>query len=217
MSNSNSNALSRLNIKNNIKNIIFDLDGTLYPLKTLKANMFMAALKNPKRAKLFQKARVLMRDINWDDEKYTNRNKFLQRQAACVNTSVEYLNKYYSDMQKRVFKIKPFVGVKDTLYALKTEGYRLFVYSDFPIENKLKELGVDYYFDSAFTSEDTGFLKPDNRGFLYLKEKTGIECYDTLFVGDDKKKDGGFASSSSIAFSLLGRDWVWMDEKEKSV
>lgn len=205
-------SIDRFRIGDNIKNIIFDLDGTLYPIWQMNANLFFASMKNPKRAKLFRKARKLMRSVNWDDETYTSRTKFLNRQAMSVGVSVEYFDGYYKDMQKRVKRLRCFEGVKDKLLYLREKGFRLYVYSDFPIENKLKELGLEEgYFDAVFSSEVTGFLKPDRRGFEFLKERTGIQSNDTLFVGDSDEKDGGFARNCSMCFAKVGEEWKWED------
>ena len=56
--------------------------------------------------------------------------------------------------------------------------------SDFPVERKLRYLGLDGYWDCALTSEETGYLKPNPEPFLAVAGRLGLPPEQIVFVGD---------------------------------
>ena len=190
--------------------IIFDLDGTLYPLYQLKFNLIALAFRHPIAGYKFFRARTLMRKVNYSTDTFTSRANFLLRQAELVHKTPKYFDKYiYRYIDDRPFQLKAFKGCEEYLDYLKKTGRRLYVYSDFPIGNKLDELGLEKYFDAAYSSEEAGFLKPDTRGFQFLKSKFEFEASRTLFVGDRDFTDVQFALNCLMRYARVAKDWRW--------
>jgi len=71
---------------------------------------------------------------------------------------------------------------------LREKGYKLGVMSDFPVQNKLKFLGLEDW-DCSFTSESTGYLKPHPEPFFELARQMKLDPQEILYVGNSYSKD----------------------------
>jgi FMN phosphatase YigB (HAD superfamily) len=58
------------------------------------------------------------------------------------------------------------------------------VMSDFPIRGRLQDLGVGDYWKIAFSSEDTGYLKPHRKPFEWISELIHVPIENILYVGN---------------------------------
>ena len=85
--------------------------------------------------------------------------------------------------------IKALPGVKEVLEELKQRGFRLGALSDFPVKKKLSFLGLEGYWDIAFTSEATNYLKPHPEPFLVLAKSLGVPPEEVLYVGNSYRYD----------------------------
>ncbi len=189
---------------------IFDIDGTLYHIFYMALNLLALFIKHPRVGINFYKARKAFRKAKWPDKSFASRDVFLRRQAECVGKTAEYFNTHlYRYVNSRAVRLRPFKGMRETLEMLKSMGKKIYVYSDFPVGNKLEELNVPNMFDGEFSAEDSGFLKPDARGLDYLRSKMDFDVERTLFVGDRIFTDGGFAHNCSMMFARIGKDWHW--------
>lgn len=54
---------------------------------------------------------------------------------------------------------------------------------------KVKNSGLEPYFDTIITSEMAGIQKPDPKIFQYALKKTGAKMEETLMIGDDLEVD----------------------------
>ncbi|HAL18578.1 MAG TPA: hypothetical protein DCO86_03000 [Spirochaetaceae bacterium] len=189
---------------------IFDIDGTLYHIVYMLLNLLVLCIKHPIVGMRFYIGRRNFRRKRWPDASFTSREVFLQRQGECAGKDAEYFDVHmYKYVNSRAVRLRPFKGLRETLEILKSMGKRIYVYSDFPVGNKLEELGVGGLFDGEFSAEDSGFLKPDKRGLDYLKTKIDFDVERTLFVGDRAFTDSKFAGNCSMMFAQIGKDWVW--------
>jgi FMN phosphatase YigB (HAD superfamily) len=90
----------------------------------------------------------------------------------------------------QVFKnLKIFPGLKDLLEDLKKRQIPLGVMSDFPIRGRLQDLGVGDYWKIAFSSEDTGYLKPHRKPFEWISELMHVPIPNILYVGNSFRYD----------------------------
>ncbi|OHD13554.1 MAG: hypothetical protein A2Z96_05415 [Spirochaetes bacterium GWB1_48_6] len=97
--------------------------------------------------------------------------------------------KIYKQWFKLFTKVKPFPGLAETLGRLKTAGLKLAVMSDFPIRNRLRDMGLDGYWTTVFSSEETGALKPRPEAFHRLALELGCEPSKILYVGNSYRYD----------------------------
>lgn len=186
-----------------IKAVFFDIDGTLYPIKGLNRQFARLYFFHPIRTVLFFKARKAVREVlKSTGDGSTTRDVFLHRQAQSVGKNGTYFNPIYQDIVKKR-KIAPYKGLVQLLENLKNHNYMLGVLSDFPVENKLKELGLDGYFTYCLSSEDCGYLKPDKRAFDYILRVCGYKCNEVLYIGDSLTKDYNGALNAGMSAVLV--------------
>ena len=112
---------------------------------------------------------------------------------------------FYRGWESYFKKIKPYSHVKQCLEAFKSAGLKLGLLSDFPVETKIKHLGIDSYWDAVLCSEDVGALKPDPRPFLKLAEALGTEPSKILYVGNKVKYDVAGAKRAGMESALISR------------
>lgn len=187
-----------------LKAVLFDIDGTLYPIKYLNRQFFKLSLLTPLKSRNFFKARKLVRRnmLSRPEERLT-REEFLVEQAKSVKKNVKYFDRVYRILQNKR-RLIPYKHVKETLAELKNMGLILGVLSDFPVENKLKELGVEEYFDMTLSAENCAFLKPDRRAFEYILSEMNLNREECLYVGDSKRKDYDGAMNAGMRAELIG-------------
>ncbi len=174
----------------NIKGIGFDIDGTLY------CNCFMyicsipSLIKHPLLLSHFGKVRSEIREHRPVDN-YRRLQAGLIAEAMGkpeVEIRARVEKHLYEDWEKSFRIIRPLKGLDEGLRQLRAQGYALGVLSDFPVQNKLKYLGLEDW-DCSFTSESTGYLKPHPEPFLELANRMNLPPEQILYVGNSYSKD----------------------------
>lgn len=102
-------------------------------------------------------------------------------------------------------------GARELLADLRKRGHRLFAVTNGLLEmqaRRLKDSGLDQFFEQVFISEETGYKKPDIEFFDYVFDR--IPQFDkklTVIIGDMLHADilGGINA---------GIDTIWIQEKE---
>ena len=174
----------------NIKGIGFDIDGTLYNNFFMYICSIPSFIKHPRLLWHFGKVRSEIRDIR-PVENYRRLQagliaESMKKSEVEIRARVE--NHLYEDWEKSFRIIRPLPGIKEGLIKLRKEGYTLGVLSDFPVQNKLKFLGLEDW-DCSFTSESTGYLKPHPESFIELARRMKLAPEEILYVGNSYSKD----------------------------
>ena len=90
------------------------------------------------------------------------------------------------------FQTALFPNTKETLEALKKEGYPMHIITNGFVEVqhiKLKESGLHHYFDVVLCSEETGTTKPDPVVFKAALKKANCKAENSVMIGDDYMVD----------------------------
>jgi putative hydrolase of the HAD superfamily len=111
----------------------------------------------------------------------------------------------YRGWEEHFTRIKPFPHAAETLGSLKALGFRLGLLSDFPPRRKLELLGLDGFFDAAFSTEEFGVLKPNPAPFLKLASALGLPPQEILYVGNSPRYDILGAKKAGMKAALLRR------------
>ncbi len=85
--------------------------------------------------------------------------------------------------------VRLYPHVRTAIERMKAGGLRIAVSSDFPVERKLKQLGLDDLFECSLWSEESGYLKPHPEPFLALAECIGEDPSNILYVGNSYEYD----------------------------
>ena len=200
------------------KAICFDIDGTLYPFSLMQKRLFSIWLRHPVFVTRYNRMR---RQFRLWQKSFKQNIPFRWREAVIIqNRTGEELDKSFleSDYQKTYDSLKrkmydpmeilyrktePFDGVRETFRNIKAHGLKIGVFTDFPLFEKLKSMGLDEYVDFGASSDDAGFLKPDAHCFGYLLYNLKMEPSDVLYVGDSYVKDIVGAHNAGIDAVLV--------------
>jgi putative hydrolase of the HAD superfamily len=156
-----------------IKAIIFDIDNTLIDFMSMKraasaaaANAMIEAGLHDAPTDLPEKLFTfyLEHGIESDDAF----EEYLKQEYKAVDYRIlaSAVNAY---LKEKYLHLKPYPGVVKTLRELKRQGYKLGVVSDgvrLKAWMRLNEAGLDGYFDSVVTYDDTGKREPAKEPFF---------------------------------------------------
>lgn len=179
-----------------IKAVLFDLDNTLIDFTKFKQKATYSAAKAMVKAGLKTDARKLAKKllefyysygIESDDpfEQYMLKEfKQIDYRALAAGINA-YLHEKY-------IHLKPYPGVVETLRALKKRDLKLAVVSDglrVKAWMRLNAAGLDKYFDTVVTFEDTGKKKPAREPFIKACKLLKVKPKECLMIGDWYEKD----------------------------
>jgi FMN phosphatase YigB (HAD superfamily) len=208
------------------KAVVFDLDGTLYYQKRLRIKMAWMlfvfyvchfwCIKDLLIIKRFREVRE-----NWDElDKDRAANKEEEDPATEDLETSQY--KYLADimhvsadrvknvietwMYDRPLKIIYETRDRDLLAIIeeiKKREQKVFIFSDYPIEDKLNAIGLKVDGTYAATDRKLNELKPSPKGLRLIMEDTGFSPEDLLMVGDRMSRDGMAAENAGCDYIIL--------------
>ena len=190
--------------------VAFDLDGTLYPNYRFYFRLIPFLLREQRFLRAMGKARAQLRQ----NEDYGG--DFYETQAGIMGI---ILGENTEDVRKKterliyrgwepIFKkVKLFPYVRETLDVLKKAGIKLGLLSDFPPEEKIKNLGIHGFWDTVLCSELTGRLKPDPAPFLELAVRMEMPPGQILYVGNSIPYDVEGAQKAGMKAALVCSGW----------
>lgn len=200
------------------KAICFDIDGTLYPFSLMKKRLLCIWLRHPVFVMRYNRARKQFRlrqesfknnlPLRWREAVIIQNGTGEEPKKAFVQTDYQKTyeslhRKMYDPMERLYGKTEPFDGVRETFRNIKAHGLKIGVFTDFPMYEKLRSMGLDEYVDFGASSDDAGFLKPDAHCFGYLLYNLKMEPSDVLYVGDSYAKDVVGAHNAGIDAVLV--------------
>lgn len=190
-----------------IKAVGFDVDGTLYPNYQMFLCSVPSLIAGPRLMYHFGKVRKEIRTIVYDEELHDKQARLLAARMGISPGKARDRMEYhlYRRWERSFHCIRPFPYVRETLTALRHNGYRLGVLSDFPIGNKLHFLGLEDLFDCALSSEESGYLKPHRIPFLKLANRLEAAPEEILYVGNSYRYDIIGASAAGMRTAWLSR------------
>ena len=182
-----------ISIPNNVKGIIFDLDGTLYKMKWFMKPLLTIMLSPrilllPRYMKV-RKSFAGKEMENGDDLLNAMAATLAEKSGKCTTESMlSWIhNRFYKAFDRSMPLLKGArPGLNDILANLKEKGFKLAILSDFAhVEERLKGLCIPCsLFDTLLSSETEGSLKPSTRVLLAIAESWQIEPSNILVIGD---------------------------------
>ena len=193
-----------------ISAVAFDLDGTLYPNYRLYIRLLPFLCRHWRLVSALGKARGIIRR---EQEKssaalpdfYNYQARLtagiLHAQTEQVKTKIE--NLIYRGWEHHFIKIKLFPYVREFLAELRAIRIKLGLLSDFPPDNKLKNLNLGDCWDAVLCTENIGALKPAVQPFRALADALGFPPEQILYVGNSSRYDAAGASRAGMKTALL--------------
>ncbi|MGC4081727.1 MAG: HAD family hydrolase [Vicinamibacterales bacterium] len=201
-----------------VRGVLFDLDGTLYAQRPLRA--WMAAelaahvARHPRSglltARVLRAYRHAQEVLRHAGEPYdatqqlalaATRSGVQRSEAALV------VNESMFERPLKYLRRHRAPGVDGLLSALAGRGLRLGVLSDYAADRKLEALRIRQWFPDVWCAgdDDVRALKPSPRGFLAACARWRIEPGEALMVGDRADADGAGAAAAGMRAVIVGR------------
>ncbi len=188
-----------------IKAVAFDIDGTLYPDYKMFLASIILGIQYPRFLNHFRIVRKQIRQYREVGDFYKLQASLLAgRMHIAEKKAQQLISQVVYDKWPAVFKyIKPYHGVKDLLLKLKRMDMKIAVLSDLPVQRKLENMELSGLWDCAFSSEETGYLKPHPAPFRELLRRLNTLPQATLYVGNNYRYDIIGASQIGIKTAHL--------------
>jgi putative hydrolase of the HAD superfamily len=216
--------------------VLFDLDGTLYRQRPMRALMALElatlALRSPLQApvtwRVLSEFRRAQEALRGQATKRGAAIEQLQLTARRTGLPVDQVETLVAEwMIERPLKYMARCraeGLQRLLDFLCRRGIRIGVFSDYPPELKLKALGIAGRFSVLVCSADpdVGMFKPHPRGFLVAAARWQIDPSEILVVGDRPEVDAAGARAAGMPCVIIGghhdkrsHDFVSLDSLER--
>ena len=213
---------------NEYKALVFDLDGTLYYQRQLRLKMawmlggyYLCHFWRIKELLVIKRFREIRE--HWDELSEVSDNtahdpgegKSLEEiQYAYVAGVMNCSPQMVRNIVETWMYEKPLKAVHDTrdeelleiIRAGRAAGQKIIIWSDYPIEDKLRSLGIEADGMYAATDERIGVLKPDPRGLELIMEDYGLGADEILVIGDRMEKDAEAAVRAGCDRVVLPKD-----------
>jgi putative hydrolase of the HAD superfamily len=199
-----------------IKAVIFDLDNTLVDFMRVKRaavagavdSMIDAGLQTPKDE-------AIKRVFNMYDREGIEDQKVFDKMLTQEYGQIPYRILAAGVLGYRKAKeghLVLYPHVRLTVISLIRMGLKLGLVSDAPrmsVWMRLNHLGMDAFFDTVVTTDDTGKKKPDPAPFKLALSRLGVEPGESIMVGDWAERDmvGAKAIGMKTAFARYGDDF----------
>ncbi len=199
-----------------LKLVTFDLDGTLYRNGIYNGRLvrqwLLKGIRTPCRtfrgvraARAFLKARSRIRKEGPRED--LHREQFELAAESCgydVSFVRQVLYELIYDNPFEDMVPYLFPGVEVALLALKGRGLKLGVLSDYPVETKIRSLGLEkIQWDLLMSSEDANALKPHPAPFLMACRRMSVEPSEAIHVGDRTDCDVAGAKAAGMKTLLF--------------
>ena len=218
---------------NEYKALVFDLDGTLYYQRQLRIKMAWMLgsfylchfwrIKELFIVKRFREVREKWDEISGGSGSGTDKEAHgtgVKEEAADslelkqytyvaeeMNTTADRVRSVietwmYEKPLKAVYETRD-EALLELIEERKKAGQLIFIFSDYPIEDKLNALGLSVDGMYAATDARLSELKPSPRGLQLIMEDHGLEPSDILMIGDRMSRDGQAAINAGCDYIIL--------------
>jgi len=186
-----------------IKHIFFDLDHTLWDFEVNSEKAYAVCFKlhdikldfqdfmskyrpiNLNYWKLYREEKVTKKDLKYGRLKDTFEamNYSLSDDLLCqiAEDYLVHLPKF-NQLFEGTFEVLDYLVEKYTLHII-TNGFQEIQ------SHKMKQSGLEKYFDQFITSESVGVNKPNPRVFQYALKMAKAEAHESMMIGDNFEAD----------------------------
>ncbi|MBO7431217.1 MAG: HAD family hydrolase [Spirochaetia bacterium] len=174
-----------------LKAVLFDVDGTLYPQSFFIKTSLQFFLRHPRLSLAFRHLRHDVRQFGGVEDLHLAQISLCAGYMRIPAERAEELleTHIYGTYMDMLSMAKPYPQVEPLLADLKEAGLKLGVITDYPTGDKLSALGFDKYWDVAISADTMGHLKPEADAFLLAAEELKISPEQIIYVGNEYKYD----------------------------
>lgn len=190
--------------------IIFDLDGTLYDQRKLRAKLYFNFLVNLLLLKIRPKDLRIVSEFRRQRENhkgYHSASLHEDQYTWCIKrTRVpaerirKTIDKLMIRMPLKLLKGARYPYVISFINALRNSGFKIAVYSDYPVDEKLSVLEIVADKTFCSTEEKIAQLKPSKDGLILICKTFRLNINQALYIGDREDTDGESARMAGMPF-----------------
>ena len=192
----------------NVDGFIFDVDGTLYPQKTVRLRMFFRliwalltgslSIRELYAIYYFRKIKDQSEFNHFDIEDLClqlSRKVGLSKERVLCS-----VKKWMFEVPLDLLKEHCYLDVRHFINHQQNAGKTIVIYSDYPATEKLKAMGI--HFNREFVSCFGGITqsKPSLDAMRKILEETGLSPNSIVYVGDRNDKDKVSAEMVNIKY-----------------
>lgn len=189
----------------NIRFVVFDVDGTLYAQRPVRVRMAIELLCDAllhgttARIRMLSLYRKLFESLATEDaaDFHALICECVAQQTGGTAAQVRAVMEEWM-VQKPLRHLRParFPMLPELFAAMRRRRIVIGVLSDYPAMAKLEALGLEA--DHVLSAEDVGRPKPDPAGLLALMERAGVTASQTVLIGDRIERDGLAARRAGV-------------------
>lgn len=198
---------------NQVKAIIFDVDGTLYHQKKLRFLMILEMLFyyliHPWK---FQEIKILL-DFRKEREKRaldsvidlenTQYDWGAQKSGVSPQKVRQVVQKWIFERPLKYLNFCRYSGIRGLYEHLSRKGIVTAIFSDYPATEKLVKLGISANCIVSATDKNIDCLKPNPKGLFFIAETLKIPVENCLFIGDRNDRDAECAKLAGMPYLIL--------------
>ncbi|MBU8913363.1 MAG: HAD family hydrolase [Spirochaetales bacterium] len=174
-----------------IEAVAFDIDGTLYPNRSMYLRSIPFALTHLRLVRAYSRIRKHVRKRRPVTDLQSLERRLLAHEMGIGEAEAAHMIDVaiHERWEAVLNGVRPYPHVRTAIERMKAGGLQMGVSSDFPVDRKLKRLGLDGLFECSLWSEESGYLKPHPEPFRALAECIGLEPSSILYVGNSYEYD----------------------------
>ncbi|HEY4215057.1 MAG TPA: HAD family hydrolase [Steroidobacteraceae bacterium] len=194
-----------------IRLVVFDVDGTLYDQRGLRLCMLREMLLASIRSRAVDFIRVLRAYRRIREELGESLHEDFEREltsrtaalVGCTEAQVQSMAGEWLERRPLRHLIRyRYPGLPELFRGLRKRGKRIGIFSDYPASAKLEALGLEADDIVCAGDRDVRVLKPHPRGLQVLMSRMAARPAETLLIGDRPERDG-LAAQAAGAGSLI--------------
>ena len=206
-------------VLSDIRAFIFDVDGTLYQHKKLRRLIYKKMLNNLFYHPLkgfesvisvlsYRRALEKLRTINFGDTPLKEMQFKIASNISLINENriKEHVRRWMKCEPLNFLEYVKYPDLDIFLRKAKRNGFKLAVFSDYPVEKKIEYLGYKDIFDIEISSQDSFInkLKPDPTGIEYIVKYLNLKKNEIIYIGDRYDIDTTTAHNAGVKCIIIG-------------
>jgi phosphoglycolate phosphatase/putative hydrolase of the HAD superfamily len=194
--------------------VVFDVDGTLYDQRAMRARMLVRIAGEVLRTRSLDVPLTLARFRRCREELGSAPSgDFRRRQYEMTAISVGCAPEIVEELVEEWMQARPLPllgacrikGVRALFHALRFSGKLIGIFSDYPAEAKLSALALTADWIVSAGDPDVAQLKPNPAGLLKILQSSGTPPHRALFVGDRIDRDWEAAHRAGMRALIRSR------------
>jgi HAD superfamily hydrolase (TIGR01549 family) len=209
-------------LKQPIRAVLLDVDGTLYYQRPLRCFMAFELCALPLSMRSCRSAYSIWRSLGYfrrvrEELRLLGKPQgplatlqYVETARQAGNHPVQIESVVVEWIHQRPLKYLRLCrrrGIEAFLMFLESKGIQVGVFSDYPVLDKLQALGLAERMSLALSATDPEInaFKPHPKGFLRACALWGLPPEEVLYIGDRREVDATGASNAGMPCVLLGK------------